>query len=252
MRWIAMFALATLGFSASTYAAAPVKVYVTAAQPEARKKIDDATSKQLRASIDAARRARQDLEKQLKAQYGKKEEAWPDEQQVALLDRREAEALAIADWEYRRIDPEAIADSGDDVKAALSKMNENHRRVELVDSAEAADLVVELVARRSAYDPSLPSLLGRSNTFFLSFLLRAGSKMDPSQLVAFKQYRFRKFGYQGWALQRPRADLPVWRFETMGTQAWRSAAVAAAFLINDFVTKNFPQSLNVPPPPVPH
>jgi hypothetical protein len=238
MRWIALLVLPTLGFSAAPVAAAPLKVHVIAAQPEVRKKVDDATSKQLRAAIDTARRSRQQLEKEIKAQYGKKEEAWPEEQQVALLDKREAEALAVADWEYRRIDPEAIADSAEDVKGALRDTNEDRARIELVDSAEEADLIIELVARRSAYDPSLPSFLGKANTFFLSFVLRAGSKMDPSRLVAVKQYRFRKFGYQGWALQRPRADLPVWRFEAMGGQAWRSAAKTAAFVINDFVTKN--------------
>ena len=52
----------------------PLRVFVTAAQVEARKDVDDATKKALKAKRDEAREARKALEKQLKDQLGKKRE----------------------------------------------------------------------------------------------------------------------------------------------------------------------------------
>src|SRR6188768_2777891 len=85
--------------------AAPLKVYVTAAQVQARKDVDEATRNALKARREEARDARKVLEKQLKDEYGKKREAWPAEQDEALYRLEEAEALAEADYEYRRVDP---------------------------------------------------------------------------------------------------------------------------------------------------
>ena len=54
-------------------------VFVTAAAVPDVGKIDKATETRLLDAIKAARQKRKDLEKALKAQHGKKREAWPAE-----------------------------------------------------------------------------------------------------------------------------------------------------------------------------
>src|SRR5688572_19965903 len=84
--------------------ARPLAVYVTAAQVEARKDVDDATKSALKAKREAARDARKAAEKRLKDELGKKRETWPPEKDDELYALEEAEALARADYEYRKID----------------------------------------------------------------------------------------------------------------------------------------------------
>jgi hypothetical protein len=217
-----------------------LKVAVTAATPEPRKDVDPALKKELEAKMEAASKARKDLEKQLKSQYGKKEEAWPKDQQDAFFDAQEAEALAEADYEYRRINPEALSDTAQDLRNSLTGKGAFQTRkdnVILVESPAEADLVVEVVARRSA--KTLPTQL-RADLYYISFLVKPGGKIRPDQFAKVpRDYRFRRFGQQAWRLQAARPDAPVWRFDAFGQQRWSNAAGTAALVINDFIGKNY-------------
>jgi len=88
-----------------------MKVLVSAAQVEARKDVDDATKAALKAKKDAAKEARKAKEKELKGQLGKKRDTWPPEKDEELYVLEEAEALARADYEYRKIDQKGLKDS---------------------------------------------------------------------------------------------------------------------------------------------
>jgi hypothetical protein len=217
-----------------------LKVFVTAATPEPRKQVDAAMKKELESQVAAATKARKELEKELKGRYGKKEEAWPQEQQNALFDAREAEALATADYEYRRIDPEALSDTAEDLKNSLTgkgALQTKKDNVIVVNAEADADLVVEVVARRSA--KTLPTQI-RADLYYISFRIKAGGKLSADRFAAIpRDYRFRRFGYAAWRLQAPKPESPVWRFDAMGEQRWGNAAATASILINDFIEKSY-------------
>jgi hypothetical protein len=217
-----------------------LKVAVTAATPEPRKDVDPALKKELETKMQATSKARRDLEKQLKSEYGKKEEAWPKDKQDAYFEAQEAEALAEADYEYRRINPEALADTAQDIRNSLSGKGAFQTRkdnVILVEAPADADIVVEVVARRSA--KTLPTQL-RADLYYISFLLKPGGKMAADRFAAVsREYRFRRFGQSAWRLQAPKPDAPVWRFDALGQQRWSNAAGTAALLVNDFIEKNY-------------
>ncbi len=118
----------------------PLRVFVTAAHVEARKALD----------------------KQLKDQLGKKRESWPPEKDDELYRLEEAEALAEADYEYRKIDPKGIADSVEDLTESIQGkgMAGRKERIILTSSADDADLVVEVAAPT----PPRPRSTGSSRT----------------------------------------------------------------------------------------
>jgi hypothetical protein len=233
-------AVSLLGSVSVRAADTVLKVAVTAATPEARKDVDPALKKELEAKMEATSKARKELEKQLKSQYGKKDEAWPKDKQDAFFEAQEAEALAEADYEYRRINPEALADTAQDIRNSLSGKGAFQTRkdnVVLVESPAEADIVIEVVARRSA--KTIPTQL-RADLYYISFLIKPGGKMAADRFAAVsRDYRFRRFGQSAWRLQAPRPDAPVWRFDALGQQRWSNAAGTAALLVNDFIAKNY-------------
>ena len=216
-----------------------MKVHVTAAQVEARKDVDKETRKQLEAAIDAAQAKRKDLEKELKAQYGKKREEWPQDKQDLYYDAEEAEALAEADLAYRKVDPEGLSDTVEDIKRSLAGEGAAGAKenVIIVPNPEEAELIVEVVARRSG--KTLPTQL-RADRYWVSFVIKAGPKLEATRFAAVpRTYRFKQFGRSGWRLQTPRPEAPFWRFDAYGDQRWGSAANTASVVIEDFVEKNY-------------
>jgi hypothetical protein len=224
--------------------AVPLKVYVTAAQVEARKDVDDATKNALKAKRDEAREARKALEKQLKDQYGKKRETWPAEKEDELYAAEEAEALAEADFEYRKIDPKGLSDSVKDVTESIQGkgMAAHKDRVELVQSAADADLVLEVAARRSG--KTLPTQL-RPDRCFIMFNVAPGGKLNAAAFSRVPaNYRPKRFGMYVWKLASPRSERPAFTFESYnggGTpvNCQGAAANAAAGAIDKFIEDNY-------------
>lgn len=108
--------------------------------------------KELRSKANDAYKARKEAEKKLKEQFGKKREAWPPEKDDELYAMEEAEAVAMAAWQYRKVDPKAVADAIKDLNRAaegkgMQAGKKNH--ISLASSAAEADLLVEVLARRS-------------------------------------------------------------------------------------------------------
>src|SRR5262249_20781449 len=188
--------------------------------------------------------ARQALEKQLKAELGKKRESWPPEKDDQLYQLEEAEALADADYEYRKIDPKGLSDSAKDVSNSFQgKGIAGHKdRVEMVGSAAGAALVVEAAARRTG--KTLPTQLKPDRCYIL-FTVGPGGKMDPKQLTKVPaNYRPKKFGLYAWKIASPKADKPVFYFESyngggneFGCQG--AAANAASSAVDKFIEDNY-------------
>jgi hypothetical protein len=247
----ALTALAVLIGVAPAYADEPSKalaVYVVGTSAEA-KDPDDATKKALKEKREAAKEARKAKEKELKAQLGKKRDAWPPEKDDELYALEEAEALARADHEYRKIDPKNVSDSVKDIQKSIEGKGSAGRkeRIMLAGSAQDADLVVEVLARRA--EKTLPTQL-KPDWCYVFFSIGAGGKTPPRQFAKVPaNYRIRKgFGWGIYRIAGPSASSPVFKFESnnaMTSGAWGSfgchgsAANAAAAAIDKFIEDNY-------------
>jgi hypothetical protein len=219
-------------------------VYVAAAKVEPRKEVDDATKNALKAKRDAATKARKELEKKMKAELGKKRETWPPEKDEELYKLEEAEAIADADYEYRKIDPKAIGDAVEDLQRAcegkgMQAGKKDH--VRLVSSPAEADLQVEVLARRSQKELGavVPSYC------WVLFTIGPGAKMDAAHFGAVPaNYRAKKFGLYAWKIASPTPEKPVFVFESYnggGTPVGchGAAANSASGLVNKFIEDNY-------------
>jgi hypothetical protein len=218
-------------------------VFVAAAAVADVGKIDKATETRLLDAVKAARQARKDLEKALKAQHGKKRETWPPEVEDRMYDAEEAEALAAADWAYRKVKQEGLSDTAEDIRKSIvgDGMAGRKDHITLVTSAAEAQLIVEVSGRRSGSSGAQPGLMAlRDDLFWISFVVKPGPKLPVERFAAVpRTYRLRRVGYQAWRLAIPRPDHPEWRFEAHGVQRWGSAANVASVLVEDFIGKNY-------------
>jgi hypothetical protein len=243
--WI-LVAGGPLALAAGSHAAdePTLAVYVAAAKVEPRKDVDDATKNALKAKRDAATKARKELEKKLKAELGKKRETWPPEKDEELYKLEEAEAIADADYEYRKIDPKAIGDAVEDLQRAcegkgMQAGKKDH--VRLVSSPAEADLQVEVLARRS--QKQLGAVVPSS--CWLLFTIAPGAKMDAARFAAVPaSYRVKKWNLYAWKIASPTPERPAFMFEgynggqtSIGCHG--AAANAASGLIDKFVEDNF-------------
>jgi hypothetical protein len=236
------FALLSIGVSGQP-AAKAMTVMVVAAEVTDVAQVDKDTEKQLVAAIKDAEKARKDLDKALKAQYGNKRDQWPEEAQNRYYDAEEAEALANADWAYRKVRQMGLSDSAEDIRKSLvgDGMAGRKDNVTLVTSRDEAQLIVEVNGRRSANRGTSGGLLAlRDDSYWISFLVKAGPQLTPEKFAAVPPtYRFKRFGHTVWRLAMPRTDSPQWRFEAFGNQRWGNAANEASLLVEDFIAKNY-------------
>ena len=217
-------------------------VFVTAAPLPDVKKVDKETETRLLAAIKDAETTRKDLEKGLKAQHGKKRDAWPQDAQDAMFDAEEAVALAQADYAYRKVKSEGLADSAEDIRKAISGagMSGEKNQIRVVSSADEAQLIVEVNGRRSSSSGTGGLMALRDDQFYISFLVKAGPTLQAARFANVpRTYRLRGFGATVYRLGVPKPDAPWWRFEAYGTMKWGSAANGASKLVEDFIGKNY-------------
>jgi hypothetical protein len=233
--WFAGAALASDGPSMS--------VFITANRGPARPEVDDATKDALRKKRDEADKARKALEKQLKAQLGKKREQWPPAKDAELYKLEQAAAIANADFEYRKVDPKEIGDAVEDLRrAAQGKGVQAGKkgRITLATSAAAADLVVEVAGRRSKkqFGAVVPS------DCWVLFSIGPGGKADAARFRKLPpSYRPKKLMMAAWKVASPSPRKPVFTFEAWnggGTSVGCHGAAAnqAAGLIDKFIEDN--------------
>lgn len=161
----------------------PIAVYVTAATDVP--KIDPADRKTVRKDLEVKARAAYDAmkaaEKEIKAQHGKKKEAWPKEKQEAFQELEDDRAEAEAALAYLDISPKGLSDSVQDIRESLAGKGTAGVKeyAKVVDSPDLADIVVEVVGRRSA--KSDPGLL-RDNEYYVAMKISAGPRFDAARL----------------------------------------------------------------------
>jgi hypothetical protein len=220
-----------------------MSVFITARRGAGRPEVDDATKNALRKNRDDAAKARQALEKQIKAQFGKKREQWPPAKDEALYKLEQAAAMANADFEYRKIDPKEISDAVEDLRrAAQGKGVQAGKkdRITIATSAAAADLVLEVAGRRAKkqFGAVVPS------DCWVLFSIGSGGKVDAARFRKVPPtYRPKKFMMTAWKIASPSPEKPVFTFE-----AWNgggtpvgchgAAANSAAGLIDKFIEDN--------------
>jgi hypothetical protein len=222
---------------------APMTLFLTAAQPEERKELDKAAEKAMKDERKEAEKARKDLEKQLKQQHGKDKDKWPEEAQEQYYLAEEVQAVADANYEYRKSDPEGVTDALEDLRESIrgEGVAGVKERVVLVDTPQEAQLVVEVRARRSTknFGAVVPS-----NCYTL-FAVGPGELLDAARFEEVPtNYRPRKFGLAVWRISAPKPEDPTFVFESYngyGRTAFGchgSAANAAAAGIEKFVEDN--------------
>jgi hypothetical protein len=220
-----------------------LNVYVTSAQVEERKQVDDATRNQLKAKRDAAREARKALEKSLKDQHGKKRESWPPEKDDELYRAEEAEALANVDYEYRKIDLKGLKDSLKDVVESIEGKGLAGRKegITLVNSASEAHLVVEIAGRRS--EKTLPTQFKPDRCYVL-FNVGAGGKVDAARFAKVPAEYRPKRGFPWplvWKVQNPKPERPLFSFEAYNGGGNEFGCMSAAANAASSVAQQFVQ-----------
>lgn len=194
-----------------------------------------AMERELRPKINAAAEARKTLEKDLKAKHGKKKEEWPEESRAAYQEAEDAYAQAWAALEYVSVDPKGVEDSAQDVRESLAGkglvgVKEN---VRIVTDPDEADLVVEVVGRRS--EKTLPTQL-RADLYYVAIRISAGGKMDPKRLAAVPaKWSGSKFGRPVSKLHTATEAEPWLTLDVFGEQRWANAGNNAAGVVSDYI-----------------
>ena len=169
-----------------------------------------------------------------------------DDQLYAL---EEAEALARADYEYRKIEPKQVTDAVEDIRKSFEGKGTAGRKehVTLAGSEKDADLVVEVLARRA--EKVLPTDI-KPSWCYVFFSIGPGGKTSAKQFAKVPAtYRIRKgFGWGIYKIAGPSASDPVFKFESnnqMTSGAWGSfgchgsAANAASAAVDKFIEDNY-------------
>lgn len=236
--------LALSGLAGAKPPSGVLRVFVAAAEVQERKEVDEATKRALKAKRDEAREKRKAREKELKKEHGKKRENWPEKADEELFRLEEAEAVAGAAFEYRKVDPKGIKDSVRDILESLQGKGTAGRkeRVQVVSSAGEASLVVKVLGRRA--EKSLPTQIKPDNCFVL-FSIGPGGEMKPARFSRVPaSYRFRKKGVWAWKIRSPKPKEPEFQFEARNGIVVEfgchgSAANAASVVIDKFVQDNY-------------
>jgi hypothetical protein len=187
---------------------------------------------------EAARKAKE-LEQAYTAQYGKDHRKWPfaKRAEVSALgaEARPDEGAAI-EAEYAAASPKELADSARDLAKAAGPYGK--RLLRAVESADQADLVVEVTGRHSSKSES-----GQAFADQFGFMLRvsAGGKLAAGRLHG---------AVARWPAEEERDDVvvnelhgysddePYWRLQIMGGQRWVNLATLTDEVLADFVRTN--------------
>jgi hypothetical protein len=235
---IAALSLAPAFFAgALLLAQEPIAVHVTAAAdiPKVEPGDRKAVRKRLEAKWRAAQDARKAAEKEIKAQHGKTS----PEKQAAYLELQDDEAAAEATLAYLDVSPNGLSDSAQDIRESLAgKATAGAKgHVKYVNDPKLADIVVEVVGRRS--NKSDPTVL-RDDQYHVAFKIRAGPNFDASRLGKVPpKYTGDGSGRRSVTIHSWSAKEPYVTLEASDTMRWASAGNAAAAIINTFLKDNY-------------
>jgi hypothetical protein len=245
VKWIAVAIV--LGIAASAACGddavrAVFRVFVKAADVQGMPRLGDGDALKLRR--DQARQTRRGLEGELREVYGSGRKAWPAERKGELYLLQQAEALADAEYDYRKADPRAAFDTAREIAESFQERHSASRpgAAILTSSAADADLVVEVAACRAA--KSFPTQ-SKPDRCYVLFAVGAGGHMDPEQFSRVPaDYRIKKFGTRAWRISGPTLDRPVFHFESYNGGGKEfgcpgAAAHAASAAVDKFIQDNY-------------
>ena len=200
--------------------------------------------KALAAKVNEADKARKDLEKQIKSQFGKKREAWPPEKEEALYALEEALAVANVSYAYRKVDAKKIPDAIKDLTRATEGKGMqagSKKHITMAASAAEADLLVEVLARRNETNGGAFS----ATDCWVLISVGPGGRTDKASFAKIPAtYRAKAgFGVYAYKISGPTAERPAFVFEGYngGGTAFGchgAAANAASKIVDRFIEDN--------------
>lgn len=200
--------------------------------------------KALAAKVSEADKARKDTEKEIKAQFGKKREAWPPEQEEKLYALEEALAVANVSYAYRKVDTKKIPDAIKDLtRAAEGKGMQagSKKHINMAASAAEADVLVEVLARRNETNGGALS----ATDCWVLISVGPGGKTDPARFAKIPVSYRAKVGWGTYAykISGPTPERKAFVFEGYngtGTSfgCHGAAANAASKVIDKFIEDN--------------
>lgn len=224
-------ALAALVWVSGVDASAqPLGVFVTATEAPLPAKPTEADRVQAWAEYDAANKARKDLEKTLKAQYGNKREKWPVEAQEQLADAEETRYRVNMSYAYR-VDAEPVGPWRAGTAEAMTRSGNTGRKEHItpVSSPEQAHLILTITGVRN---PS--AVINAADDRCMSVRLERGPKVSAAQFASVPR-TYRPKIPKATRLAGPRDDAPFWQFEGCGLYPYFDTDETVARLVNEFV-----------------
>lgn len=228
-------ALAVVMMAAALDAGAqPLSVFVDAVVSPLPGQPTEAERQQASDAYKAADTARKALEKQLRAQYGKKRDKWPAEAQERLAAAEEARFRANTQWKYRTTAEPVTEDWRRDIARALTESGNTGRKghITSVASANQAHLIVTLTAIRNpgarikaAFDRCALVRVARGPKLSVERFARIPRTYRPSRA-------------QAGRLAGPDDQSPFWEVECCGLHPYFSTEEAVANVVDDFVGDN--------------
>lgn len=233
--------IAGLGAAASAADEPTRSVFITAGsfEPPA------GDEKALAAKVNDADKARKELEKKLKAEFGKKREAWPPEKEDELYSLEEAMAVANVSYAYRKFDAKKIPDAIKDLTRASEGKGMQagkKKHIVLASSAADADVLVEVLARRNETNGGA---LAATDCWVL-ISVGPGGKTDKARFAKIPaSYRAKTgFGLYAYKIAGPTPERPAFVFEGYNGNhtafgCHGAAANAASSVVDKFIEDNY-------------
>ena len=172
----------------------------------------------------------------MKQQFGKKREQWPADTRAAVEKAEERSAQALLKLQYLDSDPIGARDSVEDVRKSLAGKGTAgvKEHVQDVATPEEADLVVEILGRRSAKGAPEPGLIAALDDYYVWLRISAGGRTDPARLGQVP------LTWPGTArLVHSWTDAaPWWELEVMREGRWANVGNEVSRILNNFADKS--------------
>ncbi len=177
---------------------------------------------------------------ELRKQYGKKVEKWPEEQQRALRAAQERVYATDAELLFLKVDP----NYGDSV-ADIRRHIEGSKRLHLVETSGDAHLVVEVLARKGTIGPR-----ARNRVLCRVSLGAKAKARRPQPEWAKVEWPGRLYSSEGEriVLHSYSSKEPWWSFLEAERNAWRAVGSWIAVGLDDFAKQNAEALTAVPVP----